>query len=809
MSKNTQITTNINTGLTTQQVNQLVKEGKINRDKNSQTESVKDIIFHNVFTFFNLINFILAGLIIYVHSYRNLLFLIVIFSNIIIGSYQEIKSKRILDRLSLLASKDTTVLRNSKEEKIPENDVVLGDILILYSGEQVAADARIVEGAFEVDQSLLTGESTPVLKEKGDSIIAGSIIIGGEGKAVVTEVGSDSFTGKLTAEAKKFNGTQSEIQTTVNTLIKVIAFALVPIGIILYLKDTFLLHINFTETIVSTVAALIAMIPQGLVLLVSLVFALAVIALAHDHVLVQKMSSVPTLSRINMLCLDKTGTITEGKLDLIDIVPLNDFTKNETIQILNNSSQALDDHDQVIRGILEYLKKFPNKEKPKVIKSVPFSSLNKYSGMEYEVNGKLTSVIIGSPSFVLGQKGLATISEKLNYYTKQGDYVILLATSDKPFNKEGLPDDTKATALLIYRDKLRPSVPDALKFFLDQGIPIKIVSGDNPVTASATAKRAGLPDYFEASNAADLKTYEDVKKAVKDTAVFGNCLPIQKKQVVEALEEEGYIVGYFGNGDNDILALKEADISGAVADGAQAACIVSDLVLLNSSFAPLPKIVLEGRKLINNLTRSSILYLSKTIFAILIVVLYLFLSRTYPFEPIQYTLVSAVTIGIPSFILAIQANKELVHGTFLNNVEYKAVPAGIMMFIGVACATFLPMLFGLSIHSAIVSTLCVYALAIAGFILVISLCRPFDLYRTLLSIGVIVLFLVAVIFFGRFFLLESLNFTDLIIIGIVVLIELVSFWIFTRPKVASFLTKYSTKLVNRLKRITLRKKKEI
>ncbi len=765
------LTTNLSTGLTTSEVDQRIKAGEVNTSPGTKTLSIRQILFKNVFTFFNLVNFILAALLIFVHSYRNLLFLIIVIANIAIGSYQEIKAKKTLDRLSLLNKKDVNVLRNGRIVKISENQIVLGDVLLLSSGDQIPADAVLETGSLQVNDSLLTGESTPVLKKAGDQLLSGSVVIGGRAKAVVNEVGDNSFTGKLAREAKKVRVRQSEIQSSLDSLIHIIALALIPIGLLLFAKDYFILHAGFPYAIESTVAALIAMIPQGLVLLISMVFAAAVIKLAKDHTLVQRMSTVPTLAEIDMLCLDKTGTITEGNLDLIELFPLGETDVSETKHILKNTMSNFDDDDPVIDAIVRYLKDEKVQSGVTITDTVPFSSLHNYSGVSYKRDGKLTSVVLGAPDFILGDKA-DTIEKELNRFTYAGDYVLLMATSNQPFKDGDLPEDIKATALIVYRDKLRPSVPAALKFFLDQGVPIKIVSGDNPITASATAKRAGLPGYDHYCNMIDYKTYGEVKKAVNEITVFGNCLPNQKEQVVQALQQEGYTVGYVGNGVNDILALKEANVSAAVADGAQAACVVSDLVLLNSSFVPLPKIVLEGRKLINNLERSAVLYLSKTIFATLIAVLYLFLAYSYPFEPIQFSLVSAVTIGIPSFVLAFEPNTELVTGHFLPKVLLKAVPSGLVMFFGVAIMAFGYFFF----TPTVVRTLSVYALAAAGFILVFRLCRPFNLFRGLLFGFVLLLFLAAIIFLPEPFLLASLSIKALfVLLGVIVIEGLLTF----------------------------------
>lgn len=792
-----EITTNLETGLTTQQVNQRIKEGESNSNNASKTQSIRKILFDNIFTFFNFINFVLAALILFTGSYRNLLFLGIVISNIVIGTWQEIKAKRTLDKLSLLASKSVDVLRNGKVKKLPEEDLVLGDIMVLSSGDQIPADAILATGALQVDQSLLTGESTPVLKEVGQQLLSGSVVIGGEGKAYVNEVGAKSFTGKLAEEAKKFNASQSQIQESLDTLIKVIALLLIPIGLVLFLKDFFLIHISLDSAIDSTAASLIAMIPQGLILLVSMVFAVAVIKLAADHTLMQRMSSVPTLARINMLCLDKTGTITEGKLELLKFATLDGFTDQEVRQTIKNIVDRLDNNNPTIAAILEALKRDKANPNIKIERVIPFSSFHKYSGVEYTLNGKTTSVVIGAPPYILGNDR-PEILEEINKYAHQGDYIIMCSISDKPFPKSGdLPEDLKPASLILYRDPLRPSVPAALRFFIKQGIPIKIVSGDNPITASACAKRAGIKGYDKIGNMLDLKTYEDVKKSIKDTVVYGNCLPIQKKQVVEALRSEGYIVGYVGNGVNDILAIKDANISGAVADGAQAACVVADFVLLNSSFAPLPKIVIEGRKLINNLTRSAILYLSKTIFATLIVLLYLFLSKNYPFEPIQFSLISLVTIGLPSFGLAFEPNNELVHGNFLRNVLYKAIPAGITMFVGVGLIGIYSEIFNVS--NDLASTLSVYALAFAGFLVVFELCWPFNLFRIILFALSLVIFGGAVIFFSHFFLLYTINFNELIVLAVVFVIELLLLIILNRPKIDTGITNVSMHGYNKLK----------
>lgn len=654
----------IDIGLTKEEVEERIKENKVNYDTSLPTKSIKTIVRENIFTLFNLINILLGVAVFCVGSYKNLLFLIVIFCNTAISIIQEINSKKAVDKLSILAQAKVNCIRDGEKQEIGINSIVLDDLLMLETENQIVADSIILEGEVEVNESFITGESDVIYKRKGDTLLSGSFVVSGKCKAEVIHIGDENYTSKISSGAKYVKKVNSEIMKSLNGIIKIVSIAIVPIGILLFFNQLGLTENSFKNAVVNTVAAIIGMIPEGLVLLTSTVLAVSVIRLSKRKVLVQELYCIETLARVDTLCLDKTGTITEGRMEVNDIIEITK-SKEELEEILSEIASASDDNNSTIEAIRA---KYKNKQKWKVINKIPFSSQKKWSGVCFKDKG---SYIIGAPEFVLREK-YDEYKERIEKYSN--DYrVIIVANSEGDFIEKELPDKLEVLGFVLISDVIRKEASKTLKYFKEQGVNIKIISGDNPITVSKIAKRAGVENSEKYINMQEIKTKEQLEKAAKEYTIFGRVTPVQKKELVQALKKEGHTVAMTGDGVNDVLALKEADCSIAMASGSDATRNVAELVLLDSNFASMPEIVLEGRRTINNIERSATLFLVKTIYASILAIIFLFVNMPYPFMPIQLTLISTVTIGIPSFVLALEPNKERIKGKFLRNVISRAL----------------------------------------------------------------------------------------------------------------------------------------
>ncbi len=730
-------------GLTAQQVQQRIAQGLDNRSAGVKTKSELQIIRENVFTFFNLLNIILGAAVILVGSPRNALFLGVILCNIVIGSFQGIRAKHTIDKLSLISAPRASVLRDGKTLTVAVEEVVLDDILLLSSGGQICADAVVAQGECEVNESLLTGESDPVLKQPGDSLMSGSFLVSGSCAARVEHVGTENYANKITGDAKAAKRRTSEIMDSIDFLVKVIAFAIVPIGALLFWKSFFFLGHTFQEAVVSTTAGVVGMIPEGLVLLISLAFAVSVLKLSTHKTLVQDMYCVETLARVDVLCLDKTGTITEGVMQVDEVVPL-EGTEDDLALILGALVTNLSDDNPTFRAVAD---RFGGASVWRATDVVPFSSARKWSGAYFPGRG---SYVMGAGEFILG-RDFEPLRPQAEEYAARGQRVLLVAHSEEPFDDRALPPVMIPLGLVLISDKIRPEAPRTLRYFADQGVDLKVISGDNAVTVSRIAAKAGLSNAHRYVDATTLHTEEEIRQAVREYAVFGRVTPQQKLAFVKALRADGHTVAMTGDGVNDVLALKEADCSVAMASGSDAARAVSNLVLLDSNFASMPVVVQEGRRSINNLQRSSSLFLSKTIFSALIGVLFIFLNYSYPFQPIQQTLISSLTIGIPSFILALEPNKERIRGKFLPNVLRLSIPASVAMTVNLLCLCMLGATYGLS--DAQLSTLAVITTSMTGFIMLFKVSTPFNALRTALFAGLLGAFLTVLLFFRQIFFL--------------------------------------------------------
>ncbi|WP_322200790.1 cation-translocating P-type ATPase [Acutalibacter intestini] len=740
-------------GLSPQQVARRMAQGLHNGDSGIKSKTEGQIIRENVFTFFNLLNFALALAVILVGSPRSALFMGVIFSNIIIGSFQGIRAKHTIDKLSLISSPKATVMRASRQFTVQVEDVVLDDILLLSSGGQICADATVVAGECEVNESLLTGEADPILKRPGDPLLSGSFIVSGNCSAQVEHVGAESYANKIAGDAKYMKKRNSEIMNSIDFIVKIIGFAILPIGGLLFWKQFFVLGDTFQASVVSTAAAMVGMIPEGLVLLISLAFAVSVIKLSTHKTLVQDMYCVETLARVDTLCLDKTGTITEGSMQVDALEPFEGFTKEEMEEALTALVNTLSDNNPTFMALKDYL---PEHTLWKAGEAVPFSSARKWSGVYFPGRG---SYVMGAGEFILG-RAFGAIKKKVEGCSQNGQRVLLLARAQGPFEDKSLPEGLVSMGLVLISDKIRKEAPSTLRYFADQGVDLKVISGDNAVTVANIARKAGLEHADRYVDATTLRTDEDIRRAVKDYAVFGRVTPQQKLAFVKALKEDGHTVAMTGDGVNDVLALKEADCSVAMASGSDAARTVSNLVLLDSNFASMPVVVQEGRRSINNLQRSSSLFLVKTIFSALIGVLFIFINYSYPFEPIQQTLISSLTIGVPSFILALEPNNDRVKGKFIFNVIRMCIPAALTMTANIVVLCTLTEPLGLT--SAEASTMAVMTTAMTGFIMLFKVSAPFNTLRGLLFGGLLTAFVLAYLFFGPFFALVSLTLPMLI-----------------------------------------------
>jgi cation-transporting ATPase E len=732
-----------NIGLSKEQVNERIKDNLVNFNTNVKTKSAKEIILENTVTLFNIINAILAVAIILVGSYKNLGFLLIIVLNTVISTFQELHSKSVIDKLSVVSASKVKVLRDKEEYDVNLDEVVLDDIIILELGNQVITDAIIVDGVVEVDESFITGESDTLIKKEGDMLLSGSFIVSGNAKAKVEHIGYDNYTAKISSDTKYIKPISSEIMRSLNKIVKTISVIIVPLGILLFARQLYLSGNTLQNAVVNTVAAIIGMIPEGLVLLTSTVFAVSVIRLSKEKVLVQDLYCIESLARVDVICLDKTGTITEGKMEVVDVIPLDGETKASLGDILGSMMAATKDKNATAIAIRDA---YYRKPKWKVEEVIPFSSEKKYSGVKFATD----TYLIGAVEFVLKDHG-KSYQKMLDDYIKK--YRVLVLVKVNNYSKKN--EERKALGFILLQDKVRKEAKKTLEYFKEQGVAIKIISGDNPITVSAIAKRAGLTEKLRVIDLSTLNSEEEIQKAALEYDIFGRVKPEEKHLLIRALKEVGHNVAMTGDGVNDCLALKEADCSIAMASGSDAARSVSQLVLLDSNFASMPSVVAEGRRSINNLERSASLFLVKTIYAGILAFLFLFIEMSYPFIPIQLTLASVVTIGIPSFVLALEPNKERVKGKFLVNVLKKSAPPAFTIILNILLICLAGQMFSLSY--AKISTLCLTLTGYTSFILLFKICRPFNRIRLILFSTMFYLFIYAIFNLTTLFSITHFN----------------------------------------------------
>ena len=725
-------------------------QGRTNANTDVKTKSVGQILAEHAFTLFNAVNLILAVLVLVTGQYRNMLFMCVVAANLIIGVTQEIRAKRMVDKLTILTQKEVTVIRATGEREMPPSELVADDLMRLSHGDQVPADATIVEGFVSMNESLLTGEAKPVSKGPGDELLSGSFVDAGSLVARVTRVGAEGYAARINAEAKYVKAVHSEIQSTLRAIIKLGTIILVPLGLGLFLRTWLMDHGSLNDAILTSVAAVIGMIPQGLVLLTSSVLAIATFRLGRRMVLVQQAYCVETLARVDTLCLDKTGTITTGEMEVASVVGAAGVPEGEVARALATIVSANEaDANETARAILKYAnEKSLGSEGCRRV--VPFSSARKYSGCVTDAGRAL---VMGAAAFVLGPDRVSE-ADALATAFDATERVLVVGEAGGFDGDDSLQGGVRLLGCVAIRDEIRPTAGETMSYFLDQGVELRVISGDDPRTVSAIAQRAGIPLAERYVDATTLGTPELLDAAVDEARVFGRVTPQQKRELVRALHRRGRTVAMTGDGVNDVLALREADCSVAMASGSAAARNVSEIVLADNDFSHMPEVVSEGRRSINNLQRSASLFLVKTVFTALLALICIVMPP-YPFIPIQMSLLSTAIIGIPSFVLALEPNHELVKGNFLANVLVRSLPAS----LAIVCALLAELLVGRAIgHSyGEISSVCTVLVAIVGIALIWKISQPLTSLRVALLLVIVAIVALGCTVFASFFEIVDLT----------------------------------------------------
>ncbi len=768
-------------GLNSDQVNEYFENGWSNEPVEPPSKTVPEIIKSNLFTYFNLVFAVLAALLILAGSFRNLTFLPVILANLFIGIIQEIRAKNTLDKLSVLNAPKALVVREGRQFSIPAEELVLDDIVIFKAGNQICADAIVVDGEVSVNESLLTGESDEISKKPGDELMSGSFIVSGECYARLDKVGEDSYISKLTLEAKAMNSEeQSEMIRVLDKLVGVVGILIIPIGLLLFGQQFFFSGASFSKSITSMVAAVIGMIPEGLYLLASVALVVSVMRLASKKVLVHDMKCIETLARVNVLCVDKTGTITENTMEVNGEIPMDGYDSQSMAplkQIIGDFASAMSSDNITMKAMKDYFNKPSGR---KAVSVSPFSSQFKYSGAAFEDG----SYVLGAPEFVL-REDYDNYREQIEQYSSEGYRVLVFGIYDGVIDGKALTGKVTPLGLVFLSNPIRKEAPETFKYFENQGVEIKVISGDNPVTVSQVALQAGIANADNYIDASTLTTDEAIEDAVLRYTVFGRVTPDQKRKFVRALKKAGRTVAMTGDGVNDVLALKDADCSVAMASGSDAAAQASQLVLLDSNFACMPSVVMEGRRVVNNIERSASLFLVKNIFSFLLSLFSVCFMINYPLEPSQISLISMFTIGVPAFFLALQPNKNIIQGHFLSNVLIKALPAGITDFLVVGALVVFGQVF--EVGETDISTACTMLLAIVGFVILYNISKPMNALRWCVWGGCIVGLLGCSIYLGDLFAMRGMS-TKCIMLFVV-------FAIITEPAL-----RYSTILIEKIGR---------
>lgn len=816
------------TGLTNEQVQERIAEGKVNVNENPNTRTYKQIILENTLTFFNFLNIALLVLVLFVRSYKNSMFMGIILINTVIGIIQEIRAKKTIDKLAILTESKTVVLREGKKWSISTEKLVLDDLIFLKTGDQVPADVKVLEGTVEVNESLLTGESDNLSKSQGDELFSGSFVTSGEACCQVIHVGKDNYASQITSEAKEFKRHNSELRNSLNAILKVISIIIVPLGAMLFYKQYMIVGDTLKDSVVNMVAAVLGMIPEGLVLLTSVALTLGSMVLATKKTLVQELYCIETLARVDTLCLDKTGTITEGTMKVEDVqlydtaqttvvqhtakfdpetgepvqnvsalkpeVTVSAEKENGQIQETVNSEtvsqeerQKLQEIDHIMGNMMSVLhdqnatadalrKRFPSRNDLKLIHAIPFSSDRKYSGAVFEGRG---TYLMGAAQFLFPE-GNEELLEHCSSYAQEGYRILVLAHSEQETKGTERPTGLEPLGLFLITDVIREEAPDTLAFFDSQGVDLKVISGDDPVTVSAIAKKAGLKNANHYIDATTIKTSEEMQRAVAECSVFGRVTPQQKKQMVQALQSQKHTVAMTGDGVNDVLALKEADCSIAMAAGSDAAKNIANVVLLDSNFGAMPHIVNQGRRVVNNIRSAASMFLIKTIFSVLLSLITIFFGDAYPFEPIQMSLISACAVGIPTFLLTQENNYNKLDHTFLRHVFMNAFPAAVTI---TGCVFTIMLVCQDVYHSNVMlNTACVLVTGWNYMSALRTVYSPLNTYRKVIIYGMQFAFFISAVVLQDLLTLGSLEFGMIILVFVLmtfspILIETITEWI--------------------------------
>ena len=760
------------TGLTDEEVRQRVEEGFTNRTDISTDKTTKEIVVSNVFTYFNLIFLVITILLIMVGSFRNLTFLPIIIGNTVIGIVQEIRAKKTLEKMSLLNAPHADVIRNGSVKQISTEELVKDDVILLTAGKQICADAVVISGNIQVNESLLTGEADEVEKTEGSTLMSGSFVVSGECYARLEKVGNESYISKLSLEAKSMGGKeQSEMIRSINLIVKWVGIVIIPIGLILFWQSHFVNGESITKSVTSTVAAIIGMIPEGLYLLTTVALALSTMKLARKKVLLHDMKSIETLARVDVLCVDKTGTITEPDMKLKEIFLCKNsgadgtqtaLTLDELKSLILDYANASVDNNATMLALKAYaadtLTNNTSALHRTAVSQQAFSSSLKYGSVTFSDG----TYLLGAPEFIM-HEDFARIEEEIIPYADKGDRVLLFARYDGENVENGINGSVTPLGFVALANPIRENAVKTFEYFKSQGVAIKVISGDNPRTVSRIAIQAGIESAESFVDAATLDTEDKIADAVNKYTVFGRVTPKQKKQLVKALQAKEHTVAMTGDGVNDILAMKDADCSVAMASGSEAAAQAAQVVLLDSDFAHMPDVVYEGRRVVNNIQRSASLFLVKNIFSLLLSMFSVILMVTYPLEPAQVSLISMFTIGVPGFLLALEQNKDRIKGHFITNVMLKALPGGLTDVIAVGALVVCGEVFCIS--DASIGTIATLVLSVVGFMILFKISEPLNGMKYAVIIGNI-----AGLVFSGFFLKKLFALTDLSNICILLMI---------------------------------------
>ena len=835
------------TGLTNEEVQERIAQGQVNNNENPNTRTYKQIILENTLTFFNFLNLVLLVFVLLVGSYKNSMFVGIIFINTVIGIIQEIRAKKTIDKLAILTESKTVVLREGKKWKISTEKLVVDDLIFLKAGEQVPADAKILEGNLEVNESLLTGEADNLPKNPGDELFSGSFVTAGQACCQIIHVGSDNYASRITSEAKEFKRHNSELRNSLNAILKVISIIIMPLGAMLFYKQYYFVGDSIRDSVVNMVAAVLGMIPEGLVLLTSVALTLGALKLAQKKTLVQELYCIETLARVDTLCLDKTGTITEGTMCVESVEsypPVYDEISDETSgnktapgEWNNNGTKSSDltessaaaeasavsaaeaiakedgssillpqeesetgakkhrqedtakirEIEHIMGNLLSVLKdqnatadalrvRFEVAQDMELDHVIPFSSDRKYSGAAFKDAG---TYLMGAAQFLFPE-GNPELMEYCGSFAEEGLRVLVVAHSENVNEGTEIPQGLEPVGLLLLTDVIRAEAPDTLAYFESQGVDLKVISGDDPVTVSAIAKRAGLKNAEQYVDATTITTQEEMDEAVATYSVFGRVTPQQKQAMVKSLQAQKHTVAMTGDGVNDVLALKEADCSIAMAEGSDAAKNIANVVLLDSNFAAMPEIVNQGRRVVNNIRTAASMFLIKTIFSVLLSLITIFFGDSYPFEPIQMSLISACAVGIPTFLLAQENNYEKIDHTFLRHVFMNAFPAAVT----ITGCVFTVMLVCQNVYHSnlMLNTACVLVTGWNYMAALKTVYAPLNRYRKVIIYSMQVIFFAAAVILQDLLTLGSLEFGMIILVFLLmtfspILIEVITAWL--------------------------------